>query len=470
MSEEKITEMRYSKKIHISYGLGGFLDNFILGAFTTRIIDFYENEVLLAIVLVGLAIAIYGIWNMINDPILGYLSDKRYKFTEKYGRRYPWYIIGILSYGWVYLLIFAVPFTDQMGMFVWLLITIISFEFAFTLWQANYLALFPDKFRSQKERTNVGLWNSVWGVIGIALGTLIPPLLIEDGVPTSYITMALVISILTFIAAIASIPGMKEDEELIKRQLKIVKEQEERAEEEKVGFLDVLKMVMKDKNFVAYVFTYFGHQVMTVFMLSSLTYWRKYIIGTPVEDFETIISAFFLIAVLIALPIWSKIGDKVGNQRAFQYGTLLTTFLFIPLLFVSDIIGTSISIALIGMGIGAIWVLMYPCFSDVVDDIVINTGERREGILTGIRTFFGRAPIILQGVLFAVVHELTGYVPGLAPSPTAQTLPAQFGIRFLMAIVPMIFYFIGFLLMWKVYDLDMKCVAENKELLERKIL
>lgn len=470
MSDEKITEMKYSKKIHISYGLGGFLDNFILGAFTTRIIDFYENEILLAITLVGLAIAIYGIWNMINDPILGYLSDKRYKFTKKYGRRYPWYVIGILSYAWVYFLIFAVPFRDPMGMFWWLFLTIISFEFAFTLWQANYLALFPDKFRSQKERTTVGLWNSVWGVIGIALGTLIPPLIIEDGVPSSYMLMALVITIMTFIVAIASLPGMREDEELIERQLKIVKEQEEKPDEEKVGFLDILKKAMKDKNFVAYILTYFGHQVMTVFMLSSITYWRKYIIGTPSSDFETIISAFFLIAVLIAMPIWSKIGDKVGNQRAFQYGTLLTTILFIPLIFASGIIGTSISVALVGMGISAIWVLMYPCFSDVVDDIVVKSGERREGILTGIRTFFGRAPIILQGVLFAVVHVLTGYEPGLPPSPTAQTLPAQFGIRFLMAIVPMIFYFIGFLLMWKVYDLDMKCVAENKELLERKIL
>ncbi|MBD3195591.1 MAG: MFS transporter, partial [Candidatus Lokiarchaeota archaeon] len=196
MNEETVSqEMKYSKKIHISYGLGGFLDNFVLGAFTTRIIDFYENEILLSIALVGMAIAIYGLWNMVNDPILGYLCDKKYKFTEKYGRRYPWYVIGILSYAWVYLLIFTVPFSDEIGLFFWLLITIISFEFAFTLWQANYLALFPDKFRTQKERTKVGLWNSLCGVIGIALGTLIPPLLIEDGVPSSYFLMAIVITI-----------------------------------------------------------------------------------------------------------------------------------------------------------------------------------------------------------------------------------------------------------------------------------
>ncbi|MBD3197291.1 MAG: MFS transporter, partial [Candidatus Lokiarchaeota archaeon] len=322
----------------------------------------------------------------------------------------------------------------------------------------------------QKERTKVGLWNSLCGVIGIALGTLIPPLLIEDGVPSSYFLMAIVITIMTFIVALASLPGVKEDEEIIARELKILEEQENKPDEEKVGFIDVLKIALKDKNFLAYVITYFGHQVMTVFMLSSLTYWRKYIIGTTVEDFETIISAIFLVSVIIALPIWSKVGDKVGNQKAFQYGTIITTFLFIPLLFVSDIIGTSIAVGLVGMGIGAIWVLMYPCFSDVVDDIVIKTGERREGILTGIRTFFGRAPIILQGVLFWVVHELTGYLPGVPAGPAAQPVTAQFGIRFLMVVVPMIFYFIGFIMMTKFYELDMKCVEENKELLQRKIL
>jgi GPH family glycoside/pentoside/hexuronide:cation symporter len=227
---------------------------------------------------------------------------------------------------------------------------------------------------------------------------------------------------------------------------------------------------MKNRNFVAYVLTYMGHQVMTVMMLASLPYWNKYIIGSSDPEIETVLAAGFLVAVLISVPVWSKIGRKYGNKKAFMMGTLLTTFLFIPMFFISDLFLSTLFIALIGVGIGAIWVLMYPCFSDVIDDIVIETEKRQEGVYTGIRTFFGRFPIIIQAIAFAVIHPLTGYNPGAPPGSTSQTLLAQFGIRFLMVGLPMIFYFIGFLLMWKVYNLDRVRVSENKELLLKKLL
>ena len=372
------TEIKSSLKVRVSYGIGGFLDNFVLAAFTVRILDFYENEILLGIALVGIAMTIYGFWNMINDPILGWLSDRSTRFIKKWGRRFPWYLIGALAYVWIYLLVFLVPVRDQVGMFVWLLITIISFEGCFTLWQSNYLALFPDKFRSQAERTSAGMWNTVWGVIGIALGVLLPPLLIEYGHPETYILATAVVAILAFILVIFSIPGVREDEELKQREFKIAT-----ASEKKATFLEILKTALKDRNFIAYVVTYFGHQVMTVFMLSSLPYWTKYIIGSSDPEVETILAAFFLIFVLVGgVPLWSYIGKKVGNQKAFQYGTIATTLLFIPLIFASDLLTSAIFIACIGVGIGCIWVLMYPCFSDVIDNIVVKTGKRNEGLLT----------------------------------------------------------------------------------------
>jgi Na+/melibiose symporter-like transporter len=349
-------------------------------------------------------------------------------------------------------------------MFVWLLVTIISYEGCFTLWQSNYLALFPDKFRSQEERTNVGMWNTIWGVIGIALGVLLPPLIITYGHPETYILAMFIVAILAFIMVIFSIPGMREDEELRKREMKLATTPETQA-----TFMEILKTGLKDRSFIAFIIAYFGHQVMTIFMLGSLPYWNKYIIGSSNPDNETILAAFFLIFVLAGgVPIWSYIGKKVGNQKAFIYGTIATTLLFIPLIFASDVLTSALFIACIGVGIGCIWVLMYPCFSDVIDNIVVKTGKRNEGLLTGIRTFFGRAPIMLEGVLFAAVHIATGYIAGAPPGQASQPPIANFGIRFIMAIVPMIFYFIGFLAMVFLYNLNKERVAKNKELLAEK--
>jgi len=461
MSEES----KHSKFTYISYGIGGFVDNFFIAAFSVRIIDFYENELLLGIFWVGLAFLLYGVWNMVNDPLIGWFSDKKLKFTRRLGRRYPFFAIGALSFVWIYLFIFTVPFTDQIGMFIWLLIMICIFEFLYSMFLVSYMALIPEKFRSIEERTKIGAQNTAWGVIGIVLGVLIPPLIIVYGDISSYIIAALVVSIIGFVMALLSLHGVKEDEALIERQIRVL---EEKKEEE--SFWRVLKESIREKNFLAYILISLGHAVMTVMMLSSLPFWNKYIIGSTDPELETVMVAGFLVASLISVPFWSYLGRKLGNKKAITYGTLISTILFIPFFFVSDLISTTILFALIGFGIGAFWVLMFPNFSDVVDNIVVKTGKRKEGTLSGIRIFTERISIIILAISFAVVHPLTGYKAGAPPGQTSQTLLAQFGIRFLMAGIPMIFYFIAFLLIWKVYELDKVKVEENTALLKQKQL
>ncbi len=461
MSEEP----KHSRSVYISYGIGGFVDNFFLAAFSVRIIDYYENELLLAIFWISLAFILYGVWNMVNDPFLGWITDKKFNFTKRWGRRYPFFVVGALSFVWIYLFIFTVPFTDQIGMFIWLLVTICIFEFLYSLFIVEYLALFPDKFRTVEERTKAGAQNVAWGVAGIVLGVLIPPLIIVYGDITSYIIAAAVVSIIGFIMAILALHGMKENEELIERQLRVLEEQKE-----KDSFWKTLNYSVREKNFLAYILVSLGHAVMTVMMLSSLPFWNKYIIGSTDPELETIMVAGFLIATLISVPFWSYMGRRLGNKKAITYGTLITTILFIPFFFVSDLITTTLLFALIGFGIGAFWTLMFPCMSDAIDDIVVKTGKRQEGTLSGIRIFVERLSIIILAISFAVIHTLTGYRAGAPPGQSSQTELAQFGIRFLMAGIPMIFYFIAFLLIWRVYKLDKERVAENTDSLKQKQL
>jgi len=461
MSEES----KHSRFTYTSYGIGGFVDNFFIAAFSIRIIDFYENELLLGIFWVGLAFLLYGFWNMVNDPLIGWFTDKQFKFTKRLGRRYPFFAIGALSFVWIYLFIFTVPFTDQIGMFIWLLITICVFELLYSLFLVSYMALIPEKFRSTEERTKIGAQNTAWGVLGIVLGVLIPSFIIVYQDISSYIIAALVVSIIGFVMVLLSLHGVKEDKALIERQIRVL---EEKKKEE--SFLQVLKNSLREKNFLAYILVSLGHAVMTVMMLSSLPFWNKYIIGSSDPELEIVMIAGFLVATLISIPFWSYMGRKLGNKKAITYGCGITTFLFIPFFFVSDLLTTTILFALIGFGIGAFWVLMFPSLSDVIDDIVIKTGKRQEGTLSGIRIFTERLSIIILAISFAIIHPLTGYVPGANPGKTSQTLQAQFGIRFLMAGIPMIFYFLAFLLIWKMYKLDKAKVIENSEILKQKQL
>jgi GPH family glycoside/pentoside/hexuronide:cation symporter len=457
--EKKSNEMKYSSVIHWSYGIGGFFTNFIAVALGVRLIFFYENILLLDIVLIGIALTILGFWNMINDPLMGYFSDKTYRFTKKWGRRFPWFVPSAILCCVFYALVFLVPFRDPLGMFFWLVIISCFYELMYSTWNTNYVALFPEKFRSEKERTKVGGINSITGQFGVALGILIPPLIIIADDLNSYVLASFVVMIIGIIVAISMIPGMREDETLRTIDLKLDEQQKESS------FFESLKYVVKQKNMGFYLFTHLAHQVLTFLMLASFPFWTVYILETDSPTTaEIMMAGTFLIGGLVSVPFWIKIGRKYGNRKGFMYGTFATSIFFIPMLFISDLLLTVITVFLLGIGVGAIWTLMYPTFSDVIDENVLITNKRQEGVYNGIRMFIGRFAAVINAIAFVIVHTFTHYKPGAK----TQALPALMGIRFLMAGIPMVFYFIAFIVMWKFYDLTPEKVAVNQRLLKER--
>ncbi len=132
-------------------------------------------------------------------------------------------------------------------------------------------------------------------------------------------------------------------------------------------------------------------------------------------------------------------------------------------MFVGDFISTMVAAFVIGMTTGASWALMYPAMSDIIDEISVKAGKRNEGIYYGFRTFVGRLSIVIQAITFGVIHAAFGFVAG----SDVQTPLAILGLRIQFAVVPMIFYVIGFIAMWRFNDLRPAKVAEIKKQLEK---
>jgi GPH family glycoside/pentoside/hexuronide:cation symporter len=151
------TERSQSQKgrIMFSYGFGKFLFEFSGGAFTALVFIFYETNLHLSTSLTALGFIIYSIWNAINDPLLGYLTQKPTKLSNKYGRRFPWIFIGSLIWGFTLVSIFAVPdsvIADQTLLFSWLVLTTCINHGLRILWEVNNQSIFPDKFEKRRTR------------------------------------------------------------------------------------------------------------------------------------------------------------------------------------------------------------------------------------------------------------------------------------------------------------------------------
>ena len=459
--EEEFAEMRYSTKTHASYALGSFFDDFLITCLGIMVFKFYETEVFLPILFITIAISIYGIWNMINDPIAGHISDLSIQFMKRRGKRFTWFLIASIPCVSMFIFIFLPPSNDTLFIFIWLLLTLCLFDTLFSFTMINWQKIFPDKFRSQKERTKVGGIQILFSLIGLLVGMILPILFITTGTPgtniASYFIVAFMITIICVIVVIMMLYGMREDKEMIARSFRVVQKDELQEK-----FFKKLKFALTQKNFVSYLMAYLAQTTVMVLMLASLPYWVQYVVN--VNQVIVLLTLFaFLLASVCSAPFWIWIARKYGNRIGYMCGTGDTATFLIITMFIQQFPFFIIGFICIGISMGATWSLIYVTFSDVIDEIVLKTGKREEGVYYGFRTFFGRLSIVIQALAFGIIHTITRF----NPKASTQSIEAQWGIVLGMFAVPAIFYFIGFLFMYRIYDLKPDKVQNIKQKLQQ---
>jgi len=354
------------------------------------------------------------------------------------------------------------PVTDPASgawiLFAWLLFTMCLFDTFHSLYFVNFMALFPEKYRSNKERRIAsGIYIPI-GVIGVALGALVPPLIFKypgdatpDVVLQSFIIQGVVVALICLLGMLLAIPGFREDKDLVEKYLVTYEKNPVRD-----SFFRSLVVALKQKSFIIYMVIYTLYQSQIVTMQNSIHYAVAYVIvqpaGLSVNLMATLIFASFLVGVIVATPFWVKYSHKVNNNKKIMLisavGLGIST---LPLLFLTSYWGVVAVMFVWGLFLGGFWFMIFPVMSDVIDESVVITGKREEGIYAGFSQFFGRIGIIAQTLTFAIVHTLTGFIEG--GDPSIQPASAAVGIQIHLGLIPAIFIFIGAFVFWKWYKL-----------------
>jgi len=443
-----------------SYGMGKYLAEFLTGAFGAVVYKFYETEIGLAPLYAAIATIIYSVWNAVNDPLIGYLTNKGAPFSARLGRRFPWILLGLIITAVTFILIFFVPqsLIDQvrtrpLPVFLWMVITICIFDTSYSLWELNYQSIFPDKFRTQEVRAKSAGISTAVGVLGIASGFIIPPLFFSYGVIDSYKTSAIVVGAITFFGILLLLQGIRENEGMIER-FKAHREEHTAAAG---GFMTLLKKSLRHRDLTAFLILLFLYQSATMCMTSSIHYVADYILEVDSSGTTTIFAGM-LVGTLASIPIWLTFSKKgLNNQNMLSITAVVMAMFAFPMTFITTINGFTIAMTLWGIGFGGFWTFMGPAMADIVDEIVVLEGRRDDGVLMGIRAFFMRFSYATQALVFYLVHEATSF------DPSKVTSLAKMGISLHMAAIPAFFLLLGALIFSHMNTLDEKRIAANKE-------
>jgi GPH family glycoside/pentoside/hexuronide:cation symporter len=425
----------------LSYGSAGFWSMFAYSVFGAYFFFFYEIAVGLETILIALAMIIFTFWDAVNDPLIGFLTDRTTKFTKKAGKRFPWVVIGILPATFVFALLFMPPLgASPIMLFWWIVITTCIFDSLVTLCMVNVTGLFPDKFRTDNARRKASGLSATFSMLALPASAIIPPLIITFEDPTSYIPMAWLCVGLLGIVAILMLPGMYENKELKERYF-ISREKAE-------GFIDALKSSLKQKSFVYYIILFFGFSVLTACLTASIPY-VVFIVIEGTEFFAILLFALYLSGTIISVPFWVLFAKKMKNNKksAVVGGFTCAIATFIATFFVGIL--DLVFVFILGFAMGNLWVLIPVYFSDVLDERVVLTRSDVRGTTVGVQNFFTRLSRGVQIAIFAIVHILTGFVEG----SQTQTELAKFGVLLHFTVIPALVLALCTLIYWKKYPL-----------------
>jgi len=427
-----------------SYGFGYVVINYFLYYGLSPLFYFYEVEIGLNVIFIGIAFVIFAIWNMINDPLLGYLTEKPRKWSKRFGVRAPWIIITSGPILILYVFIWMPPFEGTILIFLYFIIITCIFDLFFSIYNDHVYGGFTNQFPTEYERRRAfAITTLIVGVTATFL-SIIGSLIIKWGRPETFVFLSLVIVIIMIVFNLILFLGLKESEGMKNMLINGYESAEDKS------FFQVMRVALKRKNFGVSVLGY-TVQITAMGLWSAGTlFYYKDVLGLDYS--ASIIPSIILLASFLGfIPFWSNFARKHGFKKTYCVCFFFHGLSFIPFMFISTIQMVWIFTIFQGIFYGGEISMLMPIASDTCDDVSIHLGRRQDGTLQGIRTFFFRIAIIVVGVVFTVVSITTGYNPD--PQAT-QTPLAIWGVRVKTVLIPAILYMVVALIFLKFYDLE----------------
>ena len=467
MNEESETDLSEwelaSTKKMMCYSSGFFISSVIGSVFRTIIFYYYEVEIGLPVILLGLAFVIFGVWNMVNDPLAAYLTDRPFRWTKRWGMRFPWIVIGVIPSLVFYLLLFLSPIADPSNpwpVFWYFIIMSCILDTFLSIYTTHLNAGYTTHFRTQVERNRSSLINNTFPILlGLPLGIMLPYIIVY-GKRDTYILAVLITELFLVVYVILLILGTRESDELKERFLRGY------ATTKKDSFRNTMKEAFQRRSFKVTFLVFLLLTIGSTLASVSGIYFLKDVLRLPLST--VLITGFYgLIGFLIGIFSWAWFSKRFGHAKTMKISLLLSCLAYLPSLWITTLVEAIIFTFLGAIASSCFFISLGPVAADVYDESTVATGKHQEGTYEGMRAFFYRVAFVIVGIVIPVVHILTDY----NPDPNAiQTPSAIWGLRILSGLIPSLLSFIAFIIMTVWYDLEgEKIVAIKQKLMEMRL-
>jgi glycoside/pentoside/hexuronide:cation symporter, GPH family len=401
----------------------------------------------------GWAIGASRLWDAVNDPLFGLLSDR---IRTRWGRRRVLLLIGAVPLGVFFMLMWIVPALDPVWLAVYYAVTFILFDTAFTIVHVGYNALTPEMTSDYDERSSLNGYRMMFSIAG-SLGAIILATVLGWTITD---TRLLFLILGAGLGLIAMIPPLV--------VFSITQERQSANLPKPLPLSAALKQTLSNHPFRMVMGLYLLSWTTASILGAVLIFFANYYLRVPNQS-----NYFVLVAqgsAILFIPLIVTISRRLDKRRAFIIGSLtwVVVLLGISALAPHQIQLAYLLAALAGFGIATAYVVPWSMVPDVVEYDQLQSGQRREGSYYSFASFFQKLATGLALWGMGQALAFTGYitpVPGAALP--AQPEPVVNAIRIFTGPIPAVLLFLAIAFAWRYPITRQSHQATLQELAER---
>jgi GPH family glycoside/pentoside/hexuronide:cation symporter len=417
-------------------------------------------------------VALIGIlWDAINDPIVGTLTDR---VRTRWGRRRPFLLFFAIPYGATFMLFWwAPPIEDQVLLGAVVCLAFILADSLQTLVYVPFISLLPEIAPDYDQRTELTGFRMFFNLLASLTTAVAAPAIVDSILSSGGTQQQGYMLIAALFGGIAALPFL-----LI---FTVVRERTRSAEEQKreqeTPFMEAVQTAWSNIPFrfatVLYMLNWITFDLVGLCLPFFLVYWvargnlLEKALGLPIES---TVFALLLVTSLCMLPFWIWLSHRLSKRSAYMVGM---SFWAVVQLLIFTIQPGQINYILVlavlaGISVSSAHVLPDAIFPDVIEWDELRTGRRQEGIYYGVMNFVRKTTGALAIFIALQVLGWFGYQsPPEGATFFQQSATTLGAIRFLIGPLGAVLLFSAITMAW-FYPLTREKHARIRRLLEKK--
>ncbi len=359
------------------------------------------------------------VWDAINDPIIGLLSDRLH---TRWGRRRPFLLWFAIPFGFCFITLWSAPnWESQTALLVYVTLSFMLADTLQTLVGVPFLSLTPELTPDYDERTSLTSFRSFFQLAGALSVVIAAPAIVDLVLAAGGTQQQGFMLVGAIFGGIGAIP-------LLLIGL-FVRETSTPAQTESIPFRVTLKAAWQNIPFRyavgIHMLNWSAVDMIAVTFPYFLLYWvarGDLLASIHIFGFDLAYeSAFFGIMMsvcILFIPFWSWMARWRNKREAYMLG--MSFWVVIELLIFtiqpSDTAYLLAIAALAGVGVSAAYTLPDSMFADVIEWDELRTGRRQEGVFYGIRTLIRK---LTGALVIFITLQLLGWSGYISPSAGA---------------------------------------------------